>query len=129
MKKINIIYWISTILICFVMGGSGLAGLLSDPKSAQMANNPLHYPVYFMMFISAAKVLGAIAILVPGFPKLKEWAYAGFTFDLLGATYSMLAVGFPVKNVAIMPVFFIILAVSYIYHRKRLALKGQSANN
>jgi len=126
MKKINIIYWISTGLICFVMAGSGIAGLLTDPKSPQMANNPLHYPMYFMMFISVAKVLGAVAILVPGFPKLKEWAYAGFTFDLTGAVYSMLAVGMPVSNVAIMPVFFIILATSYIYHHKRLAGK-QSA--
>jgi len=71
-------------------------------------------------------VLGAVAIIVPGFPKLKEWAYAGFTFDLTGAVYSMLAVGMPVSNVAIMPVFFIILATSYIYHHKRLAGK-QSA--
>jgi hypothetical protein len=123
MKKINIIYWISTALLLLVMGGGGVAALLSDPKAPQMANNPFHYPVYFMLFISAAKVLGSITLLVPGLPKLKEWVYAGFTFDLIGATYSMIAINMPTANIAIMPVFFLILAVSYIYHRKRLTAK------
>ena len=52
----------------------------------------LGYPVYFIPFIGVAKVLGSIAIVVPRFPKLKEWAYAGLTFDLIGAVYSNLMV-------------------------------------
>lgn len=124
MKKINIIYWISTILICFVMAGSGVAGLMASPESIKMMHDQMGYPVYFLTFISVAKILGAIAILVPGLPKLKEWAYAGFTFDLIGATYSFLALGAKPTEQAPMLIFFALLAVSYIYHRKRLAAKS-----
>jgi len=65
----------------------------------QYKNNPhgvvpqLGYPMYFFAIIGAWKVLGAIAILVPGFPRLKEWAYAGIFFDLTGAAISCAAVG------------------------------------
>jgi uncharacterized membrane protein len=83
----------------------------------------LHYPDYFAPFIGVAKILGSIALLVPGNRKLKEWAYAGFTFDLIGATYSALAIGESVGKVAPMLIFFAVLAGSYIYHHKRLAAK------
>lgn len=123
MKKINIIYWISTLLICFVMAGSGIAGLMASPESVKMMHEHMGYPVYFLYFISIAKILGAIAILMPGFPKLKEWAFAGFAFDLIGATWSTFATGTTVVQNLPMLIFFALLAVSYIYYRKRLAAK------
>ena len=55
----------------------------------------LGYPPYFTPFIGVAKLLGSIAILIPGFPRIKEWAYAGLVFDLIGAVYSQIAVGMP----------------------------------
>jgi uncharacterized membrane protein YphA (DoxX/SURF4 family) len=123
MKKINIIYWISTILICLVMGAGGVMDAMATPEAVKMVHDQLGYPVYFVPFIGVAKVLGTIAILAPGFPKLKEWAYAGFTFDLIGATYSGMAIGATVVQSLPMLAFFALLAVSYIYHHKRLAAK------
>lgn len=129
MKKINIIYWVSTVLLCFVMAGGAIPDIMNTPDAKAILEGQLHYPAYFAPFIGTLKVLGAIAILVPGFPKIKEWAYAGFTFDLIGATYSALAVGSSIKDVAPMAIFFILLIVSYIYHHKRLQARQSSTQN
>jgi uncharacterized membrane protein YphA (DoxX/SURF4 family) len=91
-KGKKIAYWITTILIAFFMSG-GVAQI------AQYHGNPhgfvpvLGYPMYFFAILGFWKVLGAIAILVPRFPRLKEWAYAGIFFDLTGAAASCAAVG------------------------------------
>jgi hypothetical protein len=124
MKKINIIYWVSTVLILLLMLSS-VAGtfFIHDPKSVEKMA-PLGYPAYVMQMLAVAKILGIIAILVPGFPRIKEWAYAGFTFDLLGATISMIITGFAVADWAPMLIFIAILVVSYIYFHKRLKLKA-----
>ena len=93
MKGRMIAYWTTTILIAFFIGGGGGAQL------AQYFGNPhgvvplLGYPMYFFGILGFWKVLGAIAILVPRYPRLKEWAYAGIFFDLTGAAVSCAAVG------------------------------------
>ena len=92
MKKTNIFYWVSTILFAAFMAWSGIPGIKPDERSIQFLHDGLGYPIYFIQFISAAKVLGAIAILIPGFNRIKEWAYAGLFFDLIGAFYSLNAV-------------------------------------
>lgn len=114
----KITYWVCTILLCLVMAGSGINALLQSAKAQEMMVGHLHYPTYFSAFISIAKILGAIAILTPGFPKLKEWAYAGFTFDLIGATYSAIAVGDPASQWGFMAIFFALLIGSYISYHK-----------
>jgi hypothetical protein len=92
-KAKNIVYWTTTGLIAFFIGGGGAAQI------AQYLGNPhgvvpvLDYPMYFFAILGFWKVLGAIAILVPRFPRLKEWAYAGIFFDLTGAAASCAAVG------------------------------------
>lgn len=124
MKKVNIIYWISTVLILLLMLSSVLGTFFNhDPKSLEKMA-PLGYPAYVMQMLAVAKILGIIAILVPGFPKIKEWAYAGFTFDLVGATISMIITHFAVSDWAPMLIFIAILVVSYIYFHKRLKLKS-----
>jgi DoxX-like family len=91
-KAKNIAYWTTTALVAFFISG-GVVQL------AQYRANPhgivpvLGYPMYFFAIIGFWKVLGAIAILVPRFPRLKEWAYAGIFFDLTGAAASCAAVG------------------------------------
>jgi hypothetical protein len=91
-KAKNIAYWATTALVAFFIGGGGVAQL------AQYRANPhgvvpiLGYPLYFFAILGFWKVLGAIAILVPRFPRLKEWAYAGIFFDLTGAAASCAAV-------------------------------------
>jgi hypothetical protein len=124
MKKINIIYWISTILLILVMLSSALGTFfIKSQESADMLNQ-MGYKPYVMQFLAVAKLLGIIVLLIPGWTLLKEWVYAGFTFDLVGATFSMIAVGMGPDKWGLMPVFIIILAVSYIYFHKRLKLKS-----
>lgn len=90
-------YWVATGVTCLVMGGGGIGDLLRvEDLQATMEN--LGYPMYLLTILGVAKLLGVITVLAPGFTRLKEWAYAGFTFDLLGAFLSHLAVKDPIKD-------------------------------
>jgi len=97
-KRDKIIYWIATIWLSLGMVATGvqqllkvqLEGALSPPGVYGIAK--LGYPVYFLTIIGVWKILGVVALLSPGFPLLKEWAYAGFFFLLTGALYSHVAV-------------------------------------
>lgn len=105
------IYWIATILVCIDMTYVAVAYLTHDPKMAA-AFASLGYPGYFPMILGTAKILGAIALLLPGLARLKEWAYAGFTFTFIGACWSHLAVG--QEKALLMPLLaLVVLAVSY----------------
>lgn len=91
-KRNKIIYWIATALFAFGMLASGLQQIFRTKQMVDLIV-PLGYPVYFMCIIGAWKILGVIAILIPRFGLLKEWAYAGFFFVMTGALVSHLAVG------------------------------------
>ncbi len=119
MKKINIIYWVSTGLLLAMMLWSAIGSFTNNPEGAKIMSH-LGYPHYLGGFLGFAKVLGIIAILLPGFPRLKEWAYAGFAFDLIGATYSSYAVGDPATQWVFMFVFIALLACSYIFYHKKV---------
>jgi uncharacterized membrane protein YphA (DoxX/SURF4 family) len=93
MNAKNIPYWITTILVAFPIGSGGVAQLAHLPATVDGFVHILHYPPYFVTILGFWKVAGAIAILVPRFPRLKEWAYAGIFFDLTGAAASCAAVG------------------------------------
>ncbi len=117
MKKTKIIYWSSTILFAAFMAFSAIPDILMDPEAVTFITN-LGYPDYFIPFIGVAKLLGCIAILIPGFKKIKEWAYAGLIFDLMGAVYSLLMTnGFEMGMLMMIPIFAI-AATSYIYNEK-----------
>jgi hypothetical protein len=90
----EVAYWIATGLFCvaFVLGGLGHL-LRADPMRDGMLR--LGFPLYVMTILGVAKLLGVVALLAPGRPLLKEWAYAGFTFNLLGATASHAFAGDP----------------------------------
>ena len=90
MKAKIVTYWIATILISAFMAFVAFSYLSHEPKMMS-AFASLGYPTYFPMILGIAKILGALALLVPGFPRLKEWAYAGFTFTFIGAIWSHLA--------------------------------------
>jgi uncharacterized membrane protein YphA (DoxX/SURF4 family) len=89
----NITYWTTTILLAFFIGSGGAMQVARVPATVDGFVRILHYPAYFVTILGVWKVLGAIAILVPRFPRLKEWAYAGIFFDLTGAAASTAAVG------------------------------------
>lgn len=88
----QVIYWTATALLSFGMLGSGFAQLLHAKDMVNLVT-PLGYPVYFLSIIGVWKILGVVAILVPGLKLVKEWAYAGFFFVMTGALISHLAVG------------------------------------
>ena len=92
MSKRVLGYWSTTVLFCLAMTAGGTMNLLRvEPQQAAMAN--LGYPMYLMTILGVAKLLGVVALLIPKTPLRKEWAYAGFTFDLLGAAASHAFVG------------------------------------
>ena len=91
-KAKSIVYWTTTILVAFFMTG-GISQILQYSANPHGVVPELGYPMYFFVILGIWKVLGAIAILVPRFPRLKEWAYAGIFFDLTGAAATWAAVG------------------------------------
>jgi uncharacterized membrane protein YphA (DoxX/SURF4 family) len=120
MKKTIVIYWIFTGLLAALMLASSIPNIMSSADSIEFMSKHMGYPVYLIPFIGVAKLLGVIALLVPGFPKIKEWAYAGFTFDLLGAMYSFIALGDPFISWAPLFVGLGFVAGSYIYYHKKI---------
>jgi DoxX-like family len=90
-KTTVLLYWIFTILFAGLMIFSAIPNIMVNKQSVDVFHGFLGYPVYFIPFIGWAKLVGSITILIPGLKKLKEWAYAGLAFDLLGATYSGIA--------------------------------------
>jgi len=119
MKKNKIIYWIVTILFGAFMIFTAIPEVMNTAESVAFMDH-LGYPAYFNQFLGIAKILGCIAILIPGFPRVKEWAYAGFAFDLIGATYSVLAAGgFDVQMLfMLLPIGLMLL--SYVYFHKMM---------
>jgi len=88
----NVAYWTSTALLALVVISGGVFQTTQLP-SAVAGIVQLGYPAYFVTILGVWKVLGGVALLVPRFPRLKEWAYAGIFFDMTGAALSHLACG------------------------------------
>ena len=102
MPMAKVFYWIETLLVVSLMGSGGVMMLIGSPANVQGMTD-LGYPAYLCTILGVAKILGSIAILFGSkkFRTLKEWAYAGFTFDLLGASASYaLHGGEPVMHIA-----------------------------
>jgi hypothetical protein len=112
MKAKTIIYWISTLLVAGVMTVSGLLAITHAPSMME-AMAHLGYPAYFGDFLAVAKFVGVCVLLIPGFVKLKEWAYVGFGITILSASYSHLLSGDGLMSLE--PLFFFaMLVVSYL---------------
>jgi hypothetical protein len=128
MKRTKIWFWIITGLFSAFMIFSAIPDALSMPDAITFMNH-LGYPNYIIPFLGVAKLLGIIAILIPGFPRLKEWAYAGLFFDLIGAVYSGIANdGFlPQELVMLLPISFLFISY-YLYHQiRRSAIHNETA--
>ncbi|MGA2448261.1 MAG: DoxX family protein [Polyangiaceae bacterium] len=127
----KILYWATTGLSAFALAGIGLADLVRAPQMlAGLAH--LGYPAYFATIIGAWKLLGVAAILAPGFPRLKEWAYAGMFFTLTGAGMSHAASGDPAGNILFPLVLLGVVASSWALRPARdasVARQSQAAPN
>ena len=91
-KRNKIIYWIATLWLALGMTSTGIVQLMQVQQEVDMMTR-IGYPAYFLTIIGVWKLLGVIAILTPRFPLLKEWAYAGFFFNMTGAIFSHVASG------------------------------------
>ncbi len=87
-----IAYWVTTALVVFELALGGVWDILRVPQVRDLVER-LGYPLYFLVILGIWKLLGAIALVIPRFPRLKEWAYAGVLFDLTGAVASLWASG------------------------------------
>ncbi len=118
MKKTKTFYWIITGLFSAFMIFSAIPEILVLPDAITFMNS-LGYPTYIIPFLGVAKLLGITAILIPGFPRIKEWAYAGLFFDLIGATYSQIAnYGLlPQTSFMLLPIIFLFISY-YLFHKK-----------
>jgi uncharacterized membrane protein YphA (DoxX/SURF4 family) len=97
--------------------------LMGNPQSIEIITS-LGYPAYLSPFLGVARILALIAIFIPMFPRLKEWAYAGLVFDVIGATYSQIAVGNPLTY-TIFPLLILgVIFGSYYFHHKRLTINS-----
>ena len=113
MDRWTVGYWTTTALFCAVVGFSGFSHFTHTDMMVE-AKIGLGYPLYFMSIIGLAKMLGVVAVLVPRHPLLKEWAYAGITFNLIGATASHLFSGDGLIH-ASRPAFILLLCIlSYL---------------
>lgn len=121
MKRENTIYWIVTVLFALLMLASAIPDILRVPDAVQMVQVHLGYPPYFLEYLGVAKALGAVTLLVPGFPRLKEWAFAGLAFDLISAMYSMASAGDPVAMWGPVAIPLLLLAAAHTLHHRRLA--------
>ena len=102
------------------MCATSIPYLTADKDVIQIIHDQLGYPLYIIPFLGTAKIIGSIVLVIPKFPRIKEWAYAGLMYDLTGALFSMLAIGEGMQTVFGMGIPILVGAVSYIYHHKRL---------
>lgn len=121
-KTINILYWVFTVLFAGLMVFSSIGGIGPNEETKKMLHEGFGYPVYFIQFISVAKIIGSVAILIPGLKKIKEWAYAGLFFDLSGAVFSIIATApsFDPKMLGML-IFIISGILSYYFWNKKTA--------
>ena len=114
-KRDKIIYWIATCWLALGMVSTGIVQIIKMKEEVDMFTH-LGYPVYLLTLLGIWKLLGVVAVLVPKFPLLKEWAYAGFFFAMSGALFSHLASGDGPKEF-FGPVLLLILTVVSWYFR------------
>ena len=120
MKRNDVLYWSVTGLFCLLMILSAVPDIIRVPQAVEMVEHHLGYPPYFLQYIGVAKLLGALTILQPKFPRLKEWAFAGIAFDLISAMYSGISVGDPVAQWAPITIGLVLLGAAYVLHHRRL---------
>lgn len=113
-KRNKIIYWIATCWLALGMVSTGLVQLFKQ-KDEVAAITKLGYPVYFLTILGVWKLLGSIAVLIPKFALVKEWAYAGFFFAMSGAAISHIISGDPVKEIIPSLLLLVLTVVSWYF--------------
>lgn len=113
-KRNKIIYWISTLWLALGMLSTGGVQLFKVKTEVDMISH-LGYPVYLLTILGVWKILGVVAVLVPKFPVVKEWAYAGFFLAMSGAICSHIAIGNPINEILPSLLLLILTVVSWYF--------------
>ncbi|MBL7718275.1 MAG: DoxX family protein [Flavipsychrobacter sp.] len=122
-KRNKIIYWIATVWLSLGMLSTGIVQLIPMEEELREIVR-LGYPGYILTIIGTWKVLGTVAVLLPGFSRLKEWAYAGFFFVASGAICSHIAVGDPVTKSLPLVLLVVLTVVSWYFRPAGRRLAG-----
>lgn len=124
-KTQKIIYWIATIWLSLGMVATGIVQVLKMKDEVSFILQ-LGYPSYLIPFLGVCKILAVIVILLPKFPLLKEWAYAGLFFMMTGAAFSHVVAGTPVKDILPSLLLIVLILVSWYFrpaNRKVISAK------
>jgi hypothetical protein len=127
-KRNKIIYWIATIWLALGMIATGAVQLFKEKKGTGGLDSitQLGYPAYILILLGVWKVLGVVAVLIPNYPVLKEWAYAGFFFIMSGAIFSHIAAGNSVNEIFPALLLLILTMASWYFRpmdRKMIVVK------
>ncbi|NCD68561.1 DoxX family protein [Mucilaginibacter agri] len=116
-KRNKIIYWIATLWLALGMISTGAVQLLKAKEGAGGVNSVVHlgYPIYFLTILSIWKFLGAVVVLIPKLPLIKEWAYAGFFFAMSGAIFSHVAMSDSFGEIAPALLLLVLTVVSWYF--------------
>lgn len=121
MKRNKIIYWIATIWLALGMLSTGIVQLLKMKAEGSVAPpgvdgiTQMGYPVYFLTILGVWKILGVVALLIPKFPIVKEWAYAGFFFIMSGAIFSHIVLGHSINDIFPSLLLLVLTIVSWYF--------------
>jgi len=129
-KRNKIIYWIATIWLSLGMLSTGVIQLLKlkgDGPGSLDSMTQLGYPAYFVTILGICKILGVVVLLIPKFPLLKEWAYAGFFFMMSGAIFTHIAAGNSMSEIFPSLLLLILVAISWYFRPtdRKLILANQ----
>ena len=113
-KRNKIIYWIATVWLALGMVSTGIVQLMQAEKEVALMLK-LGYPNYFLLILGVWKLLGSVVVLIPKFPLLKEWAYAGFFFTTTGAIVSHLASGSEIKETFPALLLLVLTVISWYF--------------
>ena len=116
-KRNKIIYWIATAWLALGMISTGIVQLLKMEKGQGGADNIIHlgYPLYLLSLLGVMKILGVVAVLIPKFPRLKEWAYSGFFFVMSGAIVSHIVLHDSINEIFPALLLLILTMVSWYF--------------
>src|SRR5687768_10993564 len=122
-KNLKIAYWCVLVILTVGMLLSAVPSVLKLPYAVEHFCNVLKLPEYLLVFTGALKIFGLVALYIPGFPKIKEWVFAGFTFDLIGAWYcNFTALNSFAASIPII-IYMTVLAILYILYNKAYVLQ------
>lgn len=110
----KIIYWVATLWLALGMASTGAVQLFKLPADVEMMAR-LGYPSYLLTILGIWKLLGVAAVLIPKYPLVKEWAYAGFFFAMSGAVFSHIVSGDGVKDIFGPSLLLVLTFVSWYF--------------